>query len=290
MDHENPIPLGNQSTGVSPTQTIDPVTGQLIGDSIFSVGSNLIQNKGAMKRQLEAQRWNLEMWERQNAYNHPALVMQRYKEAGLNPALMYKGTAQPAGQVAPAKAAPFEFNVPSPNIMGVLQQQESIRNSKMARQVQMADIRLKHQKEMLSMIQRMQGVTQHQKSKLELRIAKEFDFKMRAMELETKAEQLEKVRLDKKLTDAHQKIRNKEWIDYDTLGLRPNDPYAFIIRNLVDQWNKAKKSNNKTLLDQAEDAWNKFLNFFSNNANYEMSPGAMQFWYGEGKLNPYRNE
>lgn len=33
--------------------------------------------------------WNIEQWNRENAYNTPAAQMARYKEAGLNPDLMY---------------------------------------------------------------------------------------------------------------------------------------------------------------------------------------------------------
>lgn len=34
-------------------------------------------------------RWNVEQWNRENAYNSPAAQMARYKAAGLNPDLMY---------------------------------------------------------------------------------------------------------------------------------------------------------------------------------------------------------
>lgn len=34
-------------------------------------------------------RWNIEQWNRENAYNSPAAQMARYKAAGLNPDLMY---------------------------------------------------------------------------------------------------------------------------------------------------------------------------------------------------------
>lgn len=42
--------------------------------------------------------YNLDMWRLQNEYNSPAAQMQRYQEAGLNPALMY-------GQVTPGNAS-----------------------------------------------------------------------------------------------------------------------------------------------------------------------------------------
>jgi len=47
---------------------------------------------------------DLEMWQRQNAYNTPKQQMKRLKAAGLNPALMYgKGTTGNANQMPGAK-------------------------------------------------------------------------------------------------------------------------------------------------------------------------------------------
>lgn len=66
----------------------------------LSIGSTLIagrQNKKAQERQNAANRdlMNLqyqkdrEMWDQQNAYNSPAAQMQRFKDAGLNPNMIY---------------------------------------------------------------------------------------------------------------------------------------------------------------------------------------------------------
>ena len=54
--------------------------------------------------------FNLDMWNLQNEYNSPAAQMQRYQEAGLNPALMY-------GQVTPGNAtsAPAQHVPNSPD-------------------------------------------------------------------------------------------------------------------------------------------------------------------------------
>lgn len=61
-----------------------------LGASILNTGSQVYTN--AKNRQ-----WALQDWERQNAYNAPAQQMQRYKEAGLNPNLIYtqQNTAGP---------------------------------------------------------------------------------------------------------------------------------------------------------------------------------------------------
>lgn len=48
---------------------------------------------GANKRQKRARKWQLEDWDRVNAYNHPQAQMQRLKEAKLNPQLAVGGTS-----------------------------------------------------------------------------------------------------------------------------------------------------------------------------------------------------
>jgi hypothetical protein len=61
-----------------------------IGTSLFNTGSTVLTNK---------QNYNnsVKLWNMQNAYNTPKQQMQRYKEAGLNPNLIYnqQNTAQP---------------------------------------------------------------------------------------------------------------------------------------------------------------------------------------------------
>ena len=60
-----------------------------VGASLFNTGSQVYTN--AKNRQ-----WALQDWYRQNAYNTPAQQMQRFKEAGLNPNLIYKQTNEAA--------------------------------------------------------------------------------------------------------------------------------------------------------------------------------------------------
>lgn len=57
------------------------------------IGSQLLVNRQNQKyatEQLKTQRqWALSDWSKVNEYNHPTQQMQRYKEAGLNPNLIY---------------------------------------------------------------------------------------------------------------------------------------------------------------------------------------------------------
>ena len=94
------------STGIGPLDLgLAVVTGFM---DLLTAGS---RNRGAARREEDARQWNLEQWERQNLYNHPIQQMQRLKEAGLNPNLIYgssPGSATGnAGAVHPGKAAPF---------------------------------------------------------------------------------------------------------------------------------------------------------------------------------------
>ncbi len=60
-----------------------------IGPGLFSLGSSLLTNKGAQRRQNLANSQNIEFWNMQNAYNDPSAQMARLKQAGLNPNLIY---------------------------------------------------------------------------------------------------------------------------------------------------------------------------------------------------------
>lgn len=94
--------------------------GTLIGGGISAIGS-LIGNIGGNKKALEAvdktnqankeladlqYQYNLDMWNRQNEYNSPVQQMQRLKEAGLNPNLMYGQGSTGNASSAPQYDAP----------------------------------------------------------------------------------------------------------------------------------------------------------------------------------------
>lgn len=88
----------------------------LIG-GIGSLGSSLLTNKGALRRQQYADRQNIAFWNMQNKYNHPVQQMERLRQAGLNPNLIYgssvAGATGSAGSIAPSKASPYNINNPA---------------------------------------------------------------------------------------------------------------------------------------------------------------------------------
>ena len=83
---------------------------------ISSLASSLIGNAGSKKAQSRANAYNLEMWNRQNQYNHPVQQMARLKQAGLNPNLVYgggvSGAAGMADKITPAKAPDYKMDNP----------------------------------------------------------------------------------------------------------------------------------------------------------------------------------
>lgn len=89
-----------------------------IVSGVGALGSSLISNIGAKKREAEARKQNVEFWKMQNKYNLPSAQMQRLKDAGLNPNLIYgsspAGAGGNAGAISPAKAAPYNIQNPVP--------------------------------------------------------------------------------------------------------------------------------------------------------------------------------
>lgn len=60
--------------------------------------------------------FNYEMWQRNNDYNSPASQVQRFKDAGLNPALIYGSSGNAGNSSAPVKGTPY--SAVKPNLQG----------------------------------------------------------------------------------------------------------------------------------------------------------------------------
>lgn len=85
-------------------------------NQIGSIISTAMANDANERMQHEQNKWNLEQWNRNNAYNSPAAQMQRFKAAGLNPDLMYQqGTpglsSSPAQGSNPIPKQPFQMQL-----------------------------------------------------------------------------------------------------------------------------------------------------------------------------------
>ena len=85
-------------------------------NQIGNIISTAMANDANERMQHEQNKWNLEQWNRNNAYNSPAAQMQRFKAAGLNPDLMYQqGTpglsSAPAQGSNPIPKQPFQMQL-----------------------------------------------------------------------------------------------------------------------------------------------------------------------------------
>jgi len=125
---------------------LDPLTLSALiagGSALVGSGANALAT-GQMNRQSRkfSERMynrqyadNLNFWNLQNAYNDPKAAKARLVAAGLNPALMYGGSAAGAAGVASSVSAPSaikpEYNVP--DLSGIGDAGRSISNSIMAR-------------------------------------------------------------------------------------------------------------------------------------------------------------
>ncbi len=114
------------------SQAINTAGNMLVSGELNRRGEKF--NREVMEKQ---RKWSLEDWHMQNAYNDPAAQMQRLKNAGLNPHLVYgNGTSTQAesvratpNQSAPSYAKPqFSLDMINPVMaaLGVQQAQANI--------------------------------------------------------------------------------------------------------------------------------------------------------------------
>lgn len=74
---------------------------QTVGNAAVAAASNRRQYKNQIKAMSEQTAQNKALWDYQNAYNTPAMQMQRYRDAGLNPNLIYGSGAAASGNAGP---------------------------------------------------------------------------------------------------------------------------------------------------------------------------------------------
>lgn len=94
----------------------EALTAAAIGAQVYNTSSQAKSNRKSRKFAREenekARQFALDDWNRTNAYNSPAAQMQRYKEAGLNPNLIY-GQTNTADAVSSYKANPYQEQAPT---------------------------------------------------------------------------------------------------------------------------------------------------------------------------------
>lgn len=126
--------------------------GGLAGSVIGSIG-NAIQTRKYLKAQAkenqknreynlmlarQQNQWNIEQWQRENDYNSPTAQMARYRQAGLNPDLIYGQQNTSAASPALTSGAPS-----SPNDMSAMLSQRNFGTAVQAAINEGLDIKLK---------------------------------------------------------------------------------------------------------------------------------------------------
>lgn len=99
-------PIGISNLVTSGLSSIGGIVGGILGASQSRKNTNKTISAAYDLADLAYQR-NLEQWERENAYNTPAMQMQRLVEAGLNPNLIYgSGSATTTSAKSPQYDSP----------------------------------------------------------------------------------------------------------------------------------------------------------------------------------------
>lgn len=205
---------------------------------LLSTGSSLLSNIGAKKRQQRADQTNIDFWKMQNQYNTPAAQMQRLKDAGLNPNLIYgsspAGASGSAGSIAPSKAAPYAIKDPSATIaqMQLLKSQKDNLDANTVK-IQEDGFLTKEQKEQLSAMR---------SSNIEIASYEAQQKKQKAIQelyntLELKNSFQKRVDILSELVKQHESTTAVKELDAmfaREAKLRPNDPWY--LRGLKNLW------------------------------------------------------
>lgn len=103
-----------------PVPLAAPIAAAAIGGFLNTVGG-ILGNSARRREQTRSRAHDINMWDKTNAYNDPKAQMERLRNAGLNPNLVYGGssgqTAGTASSLPGAKAADIQNIDPSGQIM-----------------------------------------------------------------------------------------------------------------------------------------------------------------------------
>ncbi len=140
-----------------------------------NMNSTLWTNAANEEMQQQQNKWNLEQWHRNNAYNHPAAQMQRLKQAGLNPDLLYGQNASgamgnsssPAQGTQPIPKQPFFLDPTMFAQLGLIDAQK--KNVDADTQVKLADAEGRQQNNFINQLNvvKTKGILDHINSLLE---------------------------------------------------------------------------------------------------------------------------
>lgn len=233
------------------------------------------QNKFNLGQQQNQQQWNLDQWNReknwgmtqwgmQNQYNSPQAQMQRLKDAGLNPHLIYgKGSSAPNTADQPhtpdVKGYTRAEAANSVRGMDAFRDMVSFRHTAAQTDNVKQSTALSQQEELLKAVQTANAAIQGDHSKLNLHIAKELE----QTSIQAAQTNLEKLQHQTNKAEAETKFAIK------SAPIR--------IQKLLEEANNARLNGDLTRLKILESAWERELN----KANLTKSDSA---WLRFGKL------
>lgn len=204
-----------------------------------------------------------EMWEDENKYNSPTAQMARYKEAGLNPNLIYGQSnpsagfsSAPSSSVSQGSAPQIRFDNPIDAITKVYQ----LKNLSDQNEVLKAEAADKQASALL----KTQGITESEariaryksltaKSSFDLRLAESlYDHTIQNMV--ARNEYLNQLFRTSKSQESlnfwKSQSAKKEFSDYERYGIRPNDNFLFrALMTIIDGANRPIGSSNKAAID-----------------------------------------
>lgn len=218
--------------------------------------ANIIAQKEANEL---GRKWSLEDWNSMNAYNHPTQVMQRLREAGINPHLAVGGAltaASPVKTIEPKTAdlkAPVINPVRLPDLVGMTSDIYDMSQKKISLENTQANTRLINQETINKTIEAAGKTTGNQRDALNLKLDQDlYESRKRSGELKpvkTEAEinslnfdwttikpEIAK-ELKQKIALAEKQNKLHAWqVMLMESGISPNSPWY--VKTAIDLWHK----------------------------------------------------
>lgn len=195
--------------------------GSLIGSGVSSL-FNMNQAEKQRDQNMELAKYSyqkdLEMWNKSNEYNNPTNQMQRLKDAGLNPNMVY-GSSSVVGNTSTQTPKYQRPEVPRasmklelPNVMSMLDKYQDIQNKGVQHDNLSKQTELMEKESTIKSLNQLKIIAATEKSVSERkRIERLIDGQVKSLELGNLHEKLK------------MNITNKDWQNYSKYGIRPND-------------------------------------------------------------------
>lgn len=233
----------------------DPNTIAAVADGInqvanvtATVGSNRRQQKWAQETYDKQRKDSLQDWSMQNAYNSPAAQMQRLKDAGLNPHLIYGNGADATSASMPRSTDTPNVNYQAPHL-DTMQAQNSLANFYDTQIKQATTDNLQVQKTVLQneaalkAVQALGMVAGTEKTKEETTNLQQ----LRPMLIEAAKKNIEKMSVDIASTEANTQYTIAENMRKQQLQPITMQKAAEEIKNMVEQRNLSRQQRAEIL-------------------------------------------